>query len=260
MFKSQKVKTILFYFFFISLVTVSYSGKCDDTVASLYKADSLFGNKKFTEALAIYTELEQRGTSTSSMYLKMAYIKEALKDIPGTLFYLNKYYLSSKNKIALKKMENLAKQNGLEGFDYSDREFLENLVLKYGAAISFLLVIILLLLFALMFYRRVFQNKRSLVLQSAVLAFTVIVLMNGNIWPDKKYGIVNAPHSFLMSDPSSGSSVVEQIKPGTRFLVRGGNDIWLKMKGEEQSGYVRKSDLLLVSESQPLILWLVDRI
>ncbi len=260
MFKSQKVKRKLFYFFFLYLVTVSFSAKCIDKNISLVKADSLFAQKKFTEALEIYTSLEKEGVFTSSMYLKMAYINEALDNIPGTLYFLNKYYLDSRNKLALKKMETLASKYGIEGYDYSDKEFLENLVFKYGSAISFVIVLVLVVLFALLLYRRMHQKKPSIALQVSVLVLTIIVMLNSNIKLDKKYGIVNSSYAFLMSSPSSGSEVLGETNPGNRFLVNGGNDVWLKMKNDEESGYMRKIDLLLVQEKQPIFLWLLDKI
>ena len=80
------------------------------------------------------------------MLLKMAFIKEGLGDYTNALYYLNLYYLKTYNKRVLKKMENLAEQNKLSGYNYDDVEFFLNIYHKFQFQID-LLILTLILLF-----------------------------------------------------------------------------------------------------------------
>src|SRR5690349_20257780 len=68
-------------------------------------ADSLFMEKKFTQSLEVYRQIYDQGAYSPAMLLKMAYVEEGLGHTARSLYYLDKYYLMSRDDRALEKME-----------------------------------------------------------------------------------------------------------------------------------------------------------
>ncbi len=66
-----------------------------------------------------------------AMLIKMAYIKEGLGDYTSALLYLDGYYKHTANKRAIAKMSELASENSLDGYEYSDYTYMNSTVNKY---------------------------------------------------------------------------------------------------------------------------------
>src|SRR6185437_3068766 len=99
---------------------------------SLQKADSLFKNRKYTQAFEVYSAISDSLQKYSpQMLLKMAYIKEGLGDYTSALFYLNKFYAYNPERAVLRKMEDLASQYRLSGYNYTDLEYFISIYNKY---------------------------------------------------------------------------------------------------------------------------------
>ncbi len=258
MFKSQKLKTFFLHFFLVGVVSVCWTSNCDAQNFLLAKGDSLFKEKKFTEAFNVYSELDKSGTASPAMYLKMAYINEALGDISGTMFYLNKYYLLSKNKLVLKKMEKLAEKNELQGYDYSDFEFAENLLVKFGSSINLVFSVLVFMLFALILYRWIKFNRYSKNLAIATLVLTIILIVNNGFSLTRTYGIIDQDYSFIMNAPSAGANKLMEVNKGNRFQISNYDEVWAKVEADQDAGYVRFQDFLILKESQSPTLWIID--
>jgi len=260
MFKSQKLGRNLFYFFLIFNLTICQPVYSFDQNTTLAKADSLFQKKKFTEAFKYYSELDRAGISTESMYLKMAYINEALNNVSETLYFLNKYYLLSKNRIALKKMENLASKYDLAGYDYSDVEYAENLVKKYGSFLNYYLIGGIVILLIMLLYQKFKRNRINRSLAIVIACFDLFLIMNGLISITKQYGIVNSDQSYVMNAPSSGAQLLTSLSEGNRFEIEKRDDIWTRIQIDRERGYVRSNDMIYLTEKQSPILWLIDQV
>src|SRR5688572_16230256 len=74
----------------------------------LKTADSLFATKLYTQSFEHYEEILLQKQYTPAMLLKMAFIQEGLNHIGRALYYLNLYYLATKDKTTLDKIQELA--------------------------------------------------------------------------------------------------------------------------------------------------------
>src|SRR3954471_13835099 len=102
--------------FFASALLGPFNAQAQQFSHRLAVADSLFSTKQYTQSLEQYkTVLDQR-QYTPAMLLKMAYIQEGLSNIGPSMYYLNLYFLSSNDKSALKKMEDMATKYNLKGY------------------------------------------------------------------------------------------------------------------------------------------------
>jgi hypothetical protein len=115
-------------------------------------ADSLFNNKKYTEAYAIYNDLLDEGRASSSMLLKMAFIREGLGDYSGALYHLNLNYLKTSSKRVLLKMEDLAKKHNLVGYEYTDYDYFLSFYYKYQLQITLAVLSLVLFMFFFLGY------------------------------------------------------------------------------------------------------------
>jgi tetratricopeptide (TPR) repeat protein len=127
----------------------------------LGQADSLFQKKQYTQSLEHYQAILAKGEYTPSMLLKMAYIEEGLGRVGQALYYLDRYYLATNDKLVVDKMEELSTKYNLKGYENSDATLVLSFYHDYREAISIALAAIAVFLLSLLFFWRK-RGKRSI--------------------------------------------------------------------------------------------------
>lgn len=242
---AKPIKHILFLFFFLSMATTTTWGQVE--VSRLMMADSLFKDKKFTESFELYDKiLNANQKSSPQMLLKMAYINEGLRDYSQALYYLNLYYLQTSDKKALKKMEKLAGDHKLVGYEYSDWEFFLMLYRKYNPYITYLLIGLTLLLFGIMIQQKFYYKKRPLSTGIILTCMVGLLFYHINFSNIYNKGIVVTAQSYLMEGPSSGADLVEIIEKGHRVNVRDKKDVWVEIEWDGKTAYIRENNITTI--------------
>jgi len=242
--KSQYAKLFLFILFLIAQLNNSFSGYCETPSQSLLLADSLYSQKKYTQALEVYEKIYMKQRKASpAMLLKMAFVKEGLGKYDEALFFLNLHYLLSFDKKTLKKMESLAEQHKLQGYNYDDAAFFLNIYQKYQIQID----IAILSSAGLMFSLLVFQRRRSgkmpaLGTMGFILLLCALFMLN-NLAREQKKAIISPDVAYLMDGPSPGANVVAVVTQGHRVNVVGHKDIWSEIEWDGKSTYVKTFSL-----------------
>jgi hypothetical protein len=226
----------------LTLFVISERAAAQSFDFQLRLADSLFQQKKFTESLKVYEEIYRQNAYTPAMLLKMAYVEEGLGHTARTLYYINNYYLLTRDERAREKMEETAAAFQLQGYTITpfDR-FLMFLTTWRIPLIGFLAVGTL--LFGLSAWR---TKERALagfivVVQfffAAALAFMI------NIDLTENSGIVSKSPIYIMSGPSSGADVVAVIGDGHKVDIEGKKDVWVKITWAGKEGWVKESGLM----------------
>lgn len=204
--------------------------------SALTAADSLFSARLYTQAFEHYAALHKAGYWSPAMLLKMAYIQEGLGHLGESLYYLNLYALSSNDPQAAMKMAELAEKNHLEGYQEDALDTVTAPLREYYLPIAGLLASLSLLIVALLVYRRKTPSF-GLVLVLALLAAALYVHVQYS--KTSAHAIVSRAHTYLMSAPSSGSSVVEILGEGHRLRVKGHTDAWLRVQWRDGEAYIR---------------------
>ncbi len=244
MFKSQTTKHKIFAIFLFQYLFISISGYCSPLKESLSIADSLFNEKKYTQAFEIYDDiLTSSHEVTPSMLLKMAFIKEGLEDYTDALYYLNIYYDKTSDKRALLKMQDMAKKHNLEGYDYSDTQFFLNIFHRYYSEITFAILAITLFVFSIMIYRARVTKKRPIFSGSVFILFLTFLFYLNNFGRENPKAIIFNNQVYLMKGPSAGADVIEIVKKGHRVEVLGHEDVWTKIEWDNQIAYVKSDNL-----------------
>lgn len=228
---------IIFAFFLLQLPSL--------TAANLDEADSLFEAKKYTEALEVYEMIFQSGQVSPSMLLKMAFIQEGLENYVDALYYLNLYYVKSGNKKALVKMQEIAAANALEGYEFTDQDYILNILSKNKLIIQITLIVFSLLLFA--YIIRKFRKNESarLALMFQVFFIAILFVFNNEIFSRERAIVIN-DHTLLRSAPSAAAEPLESIAKGHRVRVLEQSDVWVKIEWNDQSAYLRKGRIRLI--------------
>ena len=215
--------------------------------ATVSQADSLFQAGKYTESFELYDQILRDGDYSPSMLLKMSFIREGLGDVSGALYYLNLYYNQTSNKKVLIKLQEMAEENQLTGYDFGDRDFFINLYHQYHIHIQVLLLTIALLLVSSVIYDRR-KGKPMTVYKGLVLVIVLsVVLYLNNYGLDLRKGIIIDPQTYLMTGPSGASDVFDVISKGHRVDILGVEGIWVKIRWADQEVYVRQSKIKRLS-------------
>jgi hypothetical protein len=209
----------------------------------LGQADSLYEKKQYTQSLEHYQAILQTGEYTPSMLLKMAYIEEGLGRVGQALYYLDRYYLASNDKLVLDKMEELSTKYNLKGYENSDATLALSVYHDYREYISIALAAVAVLLLSVLFYWRK-RKKRSVAVGSALFIIIALFAVHINVGEKIATGIIGEPNTYLLDGPSPGASVISVVNEGHRVEVVGKVDVWYKVKWQENTAYVRDHDLL----------------
>lgn len=209
----------------------------------LQTADSLFQAKRYTQSLEHYEEILRQDQYTPAMLLKMAFIYEGLNQIGSAMYYLNLYYLATNDKSTLAKMDELATKYGLEGYETSDGDRFQAFYLDHHLSISLLLAALIILMLAVMYRKRMKQHQRpvgSAVVMAVLLALLFTHQQFGSA--ETKSIIANAT-TYVMDGPSAGASVIDVVSDGHRVEVIGKQDVWMKIRWDDEVAYVKQNAL-----------------
>jgi len=244
MIKRQKRKLILFTIIVLPFLTSSFSGICNSVDERLALADSLFAQKKYTQSFDLYDEIHREHNKVSpAMLLKMAFVREGLGDYANALYYLNLYYKKTYDKKVLKKMENLAEEQKLSGYDYDDAEFFLNIYQRYQLQTDLTVISLVLLGLAWIYYHKRKTGKIPALTSYAYIALLIVLMAINNFGREQEKAIISASNVHLMEGPSPGSDVVDVVSNGHRVKVLGKEDVWIKISWNDQDAYIKEFNL-----------------
>ena len=236
-------------FYYISVVLLaifSFSNRIISKNLSLNKADSLFNLKIYTEAKLIYDSLYfKESLYSESMLLKMALIEEGLENYEKSIYYLSQYQSINNNESSEIKIQKIANNYDLEGYEKNDFDYLQNILKKNRIIIIYSLLLLILLIFIINIYR-ILKNKKAptLVPTFYVISILFLLIININL---PKSGIVYFENTFIMEKPSSGSNLYQIVKKGDKLKIIGEESVWYKIKINETEKYIRKKNIKIIN-------------
>ncbi len=218
-----------------------------DARIDLKIADSLFVQKKYSASFDLYKKmLEEKQLFTRQSLMKMAFISDALGNSTETLVYLNFFNEHFPNRSVLKKMEEIADQNKLEGYQYNDLEYFSSLYKKYYIEIMIGLGTLTFLYFLAVVANKIFIKGIS---NSSPIFFILYGLMLfyfinfGEKYIRRTKAVVVVKDALLMKDPAAGSICVGKINEGTRVTVLERKELWCKIVSGNTLAYIRTASL-----------------
>ena len=236
-------------FYYISIVLLgifSFSNRIISKNLNLNKADSLFNLQIYTEAKLIYDSLYYKENLYSeSMLLKMALIEEGLENYEKSIYYLSQYQSINNNESSEIKIQKIANNYNLEGYEKNDFDYLQNILKENRIIIIYSLLLSILLIFIINIYR-ILKSKKAptLVLTFYIISILFLLIININL---PKSGIVYFENTFIMEKPSSGSNLYQIVKKGDKLKIIGEESVWYKIKINKTEKYIRKKNIKIIN-------------
>lgn len=213
--------------------------------ATLATADSLFLNQHYTEALPVYEQiLNERQLYSPQMLLKMAYVKEGLRDYTGAMYYLHLFYTKEPSRSVLRKMEELAQAHRLQGYAYSDLQFFKTQLSKHYIRILELMLLAAVVTATVMFLSWRKGHKFTSAFKIGFTLYLLFILYYINFLDLGDAGIIRNNHAAIMSAPSAGGSWLATATEGHKVPIHGEQDIWYEIEWEGEKAYIRKNNVL----------------
>ncbi len=212
---------------------------------TIKQADSLFNRQQYTEAFTLYEDiLQQQRQYSPQMLLKMAYIKEGLRDYTGAMYYLHLFYTKQPSRSVLKKMEELAQAHRLLGYEYNDLQFFKTQFSKHYMRILELMLLAAVVTVTVMVISWRKGHKFTPTFKVGFILYLFFILYYINFLNLGDAGIIKNNHVAIMSAPSAGASWVTTASEGHKVPITGEQDIWYEIKWKGEKAYIRKTNLL----------------
>jgi hypothetical protein len=167
-------------------------------------------------------------------------MEETQGNIPQTLYYLNLLYTLQPDEAVRTRMESLARQYQLDGYDMDEWDFFGKLLRRYAVHLFATFALLIGVLVGLLWLRRL----RGVPLRLLPLAvFLLLVLASAALNLNLRYGkaIVVGGRAAFMDDASAASPLRAMIPPGTRLTVLGQSDTWMRVLYKDKQGFVNKN-------------------
>lgn len=240
------MKNRFYYISVVLLAIFSFSNKIISKNLSLDKADSLFNLKIYTEAKLIYDSLYfKESLYSESMLLKMALIEEGLENYEKSIYYLSQYQSINNNESSEIKIQKIANNYDLKGYEKNDFDYLQNILKENRIIIIYSLLLLILLIFIINIYRILKSKKAPTLLPTFyVISILFLLIININL---PKSGIVYFENTFIMEKPSSGSNLYQIVKKGDKLKIIGEESVWYKIKINETEKYIRKKNIKIIN-------------
>ena len=227
---------ILFSIFFLS------SSAADKPL--LNEADSLFKSQKYTQAFAMYQTILDQGDVSQAMLLKMAFIQDASGNYADALYYLDRYYLASADRLAVGKIEEIATEHELKGYQYNDTHYFLALFKRYK--LQALLVPIAFSMLLLVYVLRKSQKGEKPYAAAVLQVLTVSLLLLTINFKATPNGIITSDATLLRSGPSAGAEPVDVLLKGHKVIVLDRETVWTKILWNGEQVFVRNNRLKLI--------------
>jgi hypothetical protein len=212
--------------------------------ALLDRADSLYSQKKFSEAREVYFQLYEQGFSSPATLLKMALVHEGLGETGQALFFLSAYYRETEDQKAYEKILTVANARGVQGYELKEWEKLTIWINNRMSIYLPISIAIAVLFMAIMIFNAKRANTNAKFAAGFVsllfigLSFSAINFLQP---PDK--AVITA-EVYFMSGPSAAANLISLIPAGNQVKLTGEQDIWAEAEWNGKTGFLRKTDLL----------------
>jgi hypothetical protein len=213
----------------------------EETQAVFIEADSAYARNAFAQAAPLYRRLlENNRLTTPRALLRLSLIEEAQGNIPQTLYYLNLLYTLQPDEAVRTRMESLARQYQLDGYDMDEWDFFRKLLRRFAIHLFIGFALLIGLLVALLWRRR-YRGKPLRLLPLPIVLLLMLASAALNV--DVRYGkaIVVNGKAALMEDASAASGLRAMIPLGTRLTVLGESTTWMRVVYKDKQGYVNRN-------------------
>lgn len=251
----EKLKIMQLLVFVCVLISTMVEAQHADSLFT--KANKLYQNENYNEALALYTEIEQHKIQSDDLFYNMANANYKLNKIAPAIYYYEKALLLNPNNVDAKFNLVFAKQMAIDNIEPLPKTFSKKISESFIQKLSYnnwaWLAVILAFLFSLLFllYHFTFSSgrKRFYFISSIASAFLALLTIsfayqNYNYISTNKHAIIFAQQTDIKSAPTLSSEISFELHEGTKVQVLESLDNWKKIKiADGKMGWIVADDL-----------------
>lgn len=230
-------------FYLLAASAVAWAGSWD----TLRRADSLFAAGNQADAAQLYeTAIADGHTATDPMLLKLASAYEQQNDVPHLLYYLQVYFDRHPDDTVLRKMNDIARANNLNGYETDDLNYFYLFYRKYGTYVLLFLLIPGGYVFSVLMLKLVQKQSVDQRQKWVVFLYLVLLLLFVNLPEGVQSGITSRSRVLLRTDPSAAAPVSEVIGRGHKVNILGSTDIYLRVLWRNELYYIRRDNVWVI--------------
>lgn len=210
----------------------------------LKMADSLFAIARYTEAQNLYKKnFSLTEKNSQALLLKLAFLAEKTNNYTDCLFFLSKLALVQPSRHLFEKMDKLAKEQNLTGYEFDDYNYFIIFYRKYGDYIPILLLTLGTYIVVIMVTKTRRKEPILQIHKVSIIVYLLALLGILNVPSLYQTCIIVNENTFLRDEPSSAAGVVDKVGKGHKLTIIGSVDHWDRVIWNNRIVYVRKSDL-----------------
>ena len=235
-------KYLLFWIFLGTVLTCgeAYSANKNE----LKMADSLFAMARYPQSLTLYKKnFSDNEKNNQSLLLKLAFLAEKTNNYTDCLFYLSKLALINPSRRLFEKMDKLAREQNLTGYEFDDYNYFIIFYRRYGDYIPILLLTLGTYIVVIMVTKVRRKEPIMQIHKLSIIAYLIVLLGILNVPSLYRTCIIINENTFLRDEPSSAAAVIDRVGKGHKLTVVGSVDHWNRVIWNNQIVYIRKSDL-----------------
>lgn len=251
-------KIFLLFLMFSNLVWAQTS----DTLFS--EANNLYKDGKYTEAIALYNQIEAKGKVSSELYYNLGNCYYKLNKVAPTIYnyekalQLNPLNEDAQNNLVFAKRLTLDRIEALPKsiFQKFNESVLQKLTYNEWAWVCVVLSFLASVLFLLFYFAEIPNRKRLFFVLSMIsfllLISSVAITFNQyNLDKNTIEAIIFTEKAEVRNAPTLNSEEVFTLHEGTKVLVLDAVDNWKKIKlADGKIGWMIANDLKLLKFTQ----------
>lgn len=210
----------------------------------LNQGDSLYNQKKFSEAREVYFQLYQQGFSSPATLLKMAFVHEGLGETGHALYFLSAYYRETEDQKAYEKILTVANARSLKGYELNDWEKFSIWITNRKSIYLPVSITLAVFFLAIMIYNAKRANTNAKFAAGFVSLLFIGLSFSGINFLQPSNKAVVTTEVYFMSGASAAANLISLIPEGNQVKLTGENDIWAEAEWNGKRGFLRKTDLL----------------
>ncbi|PSL30574.1 SH3 domain-containing protein [Dyadobacter jiangsuensis] len=210
----------------------------------LKTADSLFAIARYAEAQTLYKKnFSLTEKNSQALLLKLAFLAEKTNNYTDCLFFLSKLALVQPSRHLFEKMDKLAKEQNLSGYEFDDYNYFIIFYRKYGDYIPILLLTLGTYIVVIMVTKTRRKEPILQIHKVSIIVYLLALLGILNVPSLYQTCIIVNENTFLRDEPSSAAGVVDRVGKGHKLTIIGSVDHWDRVIWNNRIVYIRKSDL-----------------
>jgi hypothetical protein len=240
--QALRLKISLFFCFLAA--TVAGQPSPADT---LKRADSLFTLGYQDTAAQLYEKVIANGhTATDPMLLKLASAYERQNNVPRQLYFLQVYFDRHPEDVVLRKMNDVARANNLNGYETDDLNYFYLFYRKYGLYFLVFLFIPAGYVFSVLIVKVARKQAVPQRQKWVLLLYLLMLLIFINLPEGVQSGITRSDRVLLRTDPSAAAPVAEVIGRGHKVNILGSKDIYLRVLWHNDLYFIRRDNVWVI--------------